>query len=103
MQYYLKEKYSYDEEKGTLYVDQTEQSLFTWGISSALNVLYAISIGEETIFYVYKRKEERSSDSLTQFFELSNEFNNMADLYTEQYEKWTITAIDAYLDSYYKE
>ena len=83
--------------------DKNEQlisSYFTWGISTALNVMYSVKERDgSTHFYIYKRHYERSSAYMSPFFELSNLYRNMEDAYSEQTEDWMISTIDAYLDA----
>ena len=75
------------------------KSYFTWGISTALNIMYSVKEADDsTHFYVYKRHYERSSAYMSPFFELSNVFRNMRDAYEEQPNDWEIVAVDAYVD-----
>lgn len=53
--------------------EQDLSSYFTWGISTALNVMYSVLEKDgSTHFYIYKRHYERSSAYMSPFFELSN-------------------------------
>ena len=80
--------------------EQLISSYFTWGISTALNVMYSVKERDgSTHFYIYKRHYERSSAYMSPFFELSNLYRNMEDAYSEQTEDWMISIIDAYLDA----
>lgn len=91
-----------------LVVDETEElisSYFIWGISTALNVMYAVRETDgSTHFYIYKRHYERSSAYMSPFFELSNPYKNMEDAYAaEPADDWEIIALDAYHDTDLKE